>query len=964
MITIRSRSGPAAQEAESAARRPALHAADVLLPVSVVLWAIGLKETDPRNLGGYGLVTHLSPVFYAGVALLVVSALIELARPQPTRWRMAAHAAGLVVMLYATPAILYPEGRYSWLYKTIGVVQYVNHYGHLNRHIDIYQNWPGFFALAAWFGKVAGVSSPLAYAKWAQLVFELAALPLLYLCYRALSLSVWQRWLALLLYSASNWIGQDYYSPQALGTVISLGIMAMVLRYFYAGNRDPLTRRRRFFRRKAAALQAARLPEESPTVTRVEVYEAYRLIRGYQGPAGSDGVTVAEFEQDLPRNLQQVRDQLRAGTYTPLPMRMVPRADGRGEPRPVPAVSDMIAQIVMARRLESEFRRRRESDRDRLSQRTRVMPGQWNVDINAHAVFTSCRHDLLVRVVESATDEKWLASSVSRFLQGPPSASPASPASSKLGTMPGTPLSTVLADLFLYYVLDRWAMDHFPEVKLFRELDVAVVHCQSEHQAWSVRAAISQRLDEVSLPVSKTDIKVERATRGEQTEMFAMPPAAAQDAAAQEVAATQKAATPKRAARDKTPSPAVSPAADPGAGPALKGQGRARAMRTAAKTRGKTTGFSWAICVTLMLLFFILSFTHELSPYILIVQIGVLAAGWLLRPRWLPIALAAIAVGYLLPRLAYVNSTYGLLDSIGSFFSNVAPPSATTDTTITIPSSQILDQRTADVLSLLIWLLAVIGAWRRRRSGRTVLALFALTFSPALVLAAQAYGTAGVLRVYLVSLPWAAALAAAALEPVSVTLGRASAQLRGAGTEAGGLLRRVQPVRWIRALPWRWVRVGVGMGLVLVLFFPAFFGDDASNISTVSETTIIYHFQQRAEAGPIYTAGDNEPLADTYRYPDFDLLTVFGTENGAPLVKKATPDLADVIAYNSVTYTGNKKPAYVIICPSMIAYSVAFGEASAQSYQILANSLNKSPKWKLIVQQDGTFIWELPPGRG
>jgi hypothetical protein len=48
----------------------------------------------------------------------------------------------------------------------------------------------------------------------------------------------------------------------------------------------------------------------------------------------------------------------------------------------------------------------------------------------------------------------------------------------------------------------------------------------------------------------------------------------------------------------------------------------------------------------------------------------------------------------------------------------------------------------------------------------------------------------------------------------------------------------------------------------------------------------------------------------------------------------------------------------------MIAYSVAFGEASSQSYQILANSLNKSPRWKLIVAQDGTSIWELPPGRG
>ncbi|HEX3752571.1 MAG TPA: hypothetical protein VHW06_18525, partial [Streptosporangiaceae bacterium] len=164
--------------ADPPARRSAFHAADVLLPISLILWVIGLHRSDPDNLGGYGLVTSLSPIFYAGVVMLVVSALIELARPRPTRWRMSAHAAALVVVLYATPAIVYAQGRYSWLYKTIGVVQFVNHYGHLEQHVDIYQNWPGFFALAAWFDKVAGIGTPLDYAKWAQVVFELAALPL------------------------------------------------------------------------------------------------------------------------------------------------------------------------------------------------------------------------------------------------------------------------------------------------------------------------------------------------------------------------------------------------------------------------------------------------------------------------------------------------------------------------------------------------------------------------------------------------------------------------------------------------------------------------------------------------------------------------------------------------------------------------------------------------------------------
>jgi hypothetical protein len=320
-------------------------------------------------------------------------------------------------------------------------------------------------------------------------------------------------------------------------------------------------------------------------------------------------------------------------------------------------VSDMIAQIVVARKLEAEFRRRREADLERLSQRSRVAPGRWKAEVDAHSVFTSCRHDLLLRVVEAATEEEWLAGYVSRFLRASERQPDAFSGSRRLGTMPGTPLSTVLADLFLYYALDRWAMDHFPEVKLFRELDSAVVHCQTEQQARSIRAAIWQRLDDVSLKVTKADIQVDRAAQGEQTEVFAMPTAEVRNAARLE--------TEEDSSED-------------------------RAAKRAAKARSRAgKGRSWAVLITLMMLFFVLSFTHELSPYILIIQIAVLAGGRLLRPRWLPVAFAAIAFGYLLPRLSYVNSQYGLLSSIGSFFSNVAPPSATTDTLVTIPSSQI-----------------------------------------------------------------------------------------------------------------------------------------------------------------------------------------------------------------------------------------------------------------------------------
>ena len=115
------------------------HISDVLLPINLVMWAVGVARTDTKVLGPYGLLSVLPLVFYAAIALLIVSVATELTRQRLSRWRMSAHATALVVMLYGTAPIVYSQGRYSWLYKTVGVVQYMGARmaGSINRSIFI-----------------------------------------------------------------------------------------------------------------------------------------------------------------------------------------------------------------------------------------------------------------------------------------------------------------------------------------------------------------------------------------------------------------------------------------------------------------------------------------------------------------------------------------------------------------------------------------------------------------------------------------------------------------------------------------------------------------------------------------------------------------------------------------------------------------------------------------------------------
>ena len=55
--------------------------------------------------------------------------------------------------------------------------------------------------------------------------------------------------------------------------------------------------------------------------------------QGQQGPAGVDGQTVEQFEQDLINNLYRLWNRMSSGSYFPPPVKAVeiPKASGGGQ---------------------------------------------------------------------------------------------------------------------------------------------------------------------------------------------------------------------------------------------------------------------------------------------------------------------------------------------------------------------------------------------------------------------------------------------------------------------------------------------------------------------------------------------------------------------------------------------------------------------------------------------------------
>jgi hypothetical protein len=74
------------------------------------------------------------------------------------------------------------------------------------------------------------------------------------------------------------------------------------------------------------------------------------------------------------------------------------------------------------------------------------------------------------------------------------------------------------------------------------------------------------------------------------------------------------------------------------------------------------------------------------------------------------------------------------------------------------------------------------------------------------------------------------------------------------------------------------------------------------------------------------------------------------------------PDVAERIARDSLAYTHARRPAYVLITPTMMAYSQAYGVPPPHGITALVQALARSPEWKVVADRAGTVIYELPPG--
>jgi RNA-directed DNA polymerase len=245
--------------------------------------------------------------------------------------------------------------------------------------------------------------------------------------------------------------------------------------------------------------------------------EAYRTTRK-DGATGVDGITAADYAENLEANLLDLLDRIKSGRYRAPPVRRtyIPKADGSQRPLGIPTFEDKVAQRAIVMVLEAIYEqdflpcsygfRPGRSAHDALHDlRTAFMTRgvRWVLDIDIRRYFDTIPHDQLRCFLDQrVTDgvirrmiDKWLKAGVLED---------GSLSHATEGTPQGGVISPLLANIYLHHVLDEWVVSVVAarlkgRYILVRYADDLVMAFEDHLDAKRVFGVLGQRLNRFGL---------------------------------------------------------------------------------------------------------------------------------------------------------------------------------------------------------------------------------------------------------------------------------------------------------------------------------------------------------------------------------------------------------------------------------------------------------------------------------
>jgi RNA-directed DNA polymerase len=189
-----------------------------------------------------------------------------------------------------------------------------------------------------------------------------------------------------------------------------------------------------------------------------------------EAAAGVDGVTWQDYAADLENNLIDLHGRVHRGAYRPQPSRRVyvPKPDGRQRPLAIAALEDKIVQRAVLTVLNAIY------EEDFLGFSYGFRPGRgahdaldalvvaidsrkvnWILDADIRSFFDSIDQNWLIRFLEHRIGDKRIIRLIRKWLKAGV-LEDGVVTTSELGTGQGAVISPLLANIYLFYVLDLW----------------------------------------------------------------------------------------------------------------------------------------------------------------------------------------------------------------------------------------------------------------------------------------------------------------------------------------------------------------------------------------------------------------------------------------------------------------------------------------------------------------------------
>jgi RNA-directed DNA polymerase len=254
------------------------------------------------------------------------------------------------------------------------------------------------------------------------------------------------------------------------------------------------------------------------------LFDAIKLVVANGGAAGIDGQSVGEVVGQEWELALRLSGALRSGSYRPAAVRRVyiPKSNGERRPLGIPTISDRIVQRALCILLEMiyeqkfhefsyGFRPKRRAVDCAADVAAKVYSHRYVLEADIAKFFDRVSHNLLLKQIGQEIVDPRILRLIARFLKSGVEeiGKPWEP--SEEGTPQGGPLSPMMANIYLHYLLDEKFHQVYKannRVKMFRFADDFVIVAVNEMELKSASRLLSVWMMEARLTLKGDKTKV------------------------------------------------------------------------------------------------------------------------------------------------------------------------------------------------------------------------------------------------------------------------------------------------------------------------------------------------------------------------------------------------------------------------------------------------------------------------